>query len=315
MMLKETILNIDNLYIQYSGLDVVRDVTLSLKRGEILGIIGESGCGKSTLINAVLGLLDSQGEVTGGTIRFFGEDMTQMSVDELQEIRGKRISAVFQNPGSTLNPIRKVKHQFYDTMCSHGKCEKKFAEEHAVDLLKKLNLPDPERILNSYPVQFSGGMNQRIAIALAMCQKPELIIGDELTSALDVTVQAQVVGELLNLRDLFSTAMIIVSHNMGMVSYMADTIAVMYAGEIVEYGSKNEIMNDPRHPYTRALIRSIPLLDGNLPSGLPGRRPNLGEYKVTCNFAERCCYCTERCLRESVSLRNVSENHFIRCII
>lgn len=315
MKSNETILHVDHLYIQYSGLDVVRNAFFDLKRGEILGIIGESGCGKSTLINAVLGLLDAQGEVTNGSIQFFGQDITKMSVEELQQIRGKRISAVFQNPGSTLNPIRKVKHQFYETLSAHGKCDKKAAEERALDLLKKLNLPDPQRIMNSYPVQFSGGMNQRIAIALAMAQNPEIIIGDELTSALDVTVQAQVVSELLHLKENFSTAMIIVSHNMGMISYMADTIAVMYAGEIVEYGAKDEIMNDPHHPYTKALIEAIPLPDGNLPEGLPGRRPNLGEYLDTCNFADRCRYCTSRCRKEAVTLRKLTDHHSVRCFI
>lgn len=292
------LLQVDHLNIQYSGMDVVKDVSFTLRRGEILGIIGESGCGKSTLVNAVLGMLDHHGSITGGKIFFHDAELTAMPTAAMRALLGKSIGAVFQNPGASLNPIRKVRAQFYDTIRAHIPMEKQAMEAKIMALLEKLELPRSGSILDRYPVQCSGGMNQRIALALAMILEPELIIGDEPTSALDVTVQAQVVKEMLRLRDTFYTGMLLVTHNMGLISHMVDTVAVMYAGRIVEYGKKEEVMQAPAHPYTKALMAATPLLNGILPKGLPGRRPNLGEYKENCNFAPRCVQRTGICRYE-----------------
>ncbi|MDO4542433.1 MAG: ABC transporter ATP-binding protein, partial [Bacillota bacterium] len=227
---------------------------------------------------------------------------------------GHGMGAVFQNPGSSLNPIRKVKHQFYDAIKAHtAAMSQAEMDEKITALLKKLELPQGERIMNSYPVEFSGGMNQRIAIALAMILEPALLIGDEPTSALDVTVQAQVVKELMKLRAELNTAVIIVSHNMGVISHMADHIAVMYAGHVVEYGKKEMITAAPSHPYTQALMAAIPRLDGTLPQGLPGRRPNLGEEIKGCSFSPRCSLATAKCRREFPPCVELNSEHWFLC--
>lgn len=310
---REPLLDVEHLQITYNGLPVVRDVSFQLGRGEILGIIGESGCGKSTLINGVLNMLNEGGKIDGGNIRFDGDDITCLSPERMRPYLGRRIGAVFQNPGSSLNPIRRVKHQFYDAICAHQDMKKDDMDEIIVSLLRKLELPRAEQIMNSYPVEFSGGMNQRIAIALAMVLRPELLIGDEPTSALDVTVQTQVVKEMLKLREDFQTSIIIVSHNMGVIAHMADRIAVMYAGYIVEYGSAAQVIASPHHPYTKSLIAAIPALDGRLPQGLEGRRPNLGEEIEGCPFSPRCREAKECCQRELPSLAAVGKDHRVMC--
>lgn len=309
----EPILKLEHLKIKYNGTDVVKNVSFLLYPGEILGIIGESGCGKSTVINGILNMLNEQGEIADGSITFCGENITCLPTDQMRHYLGHRIGSVFQNPGASLNPIRKVKYQFYDAIRAHRSMDKESMDREIISILKNLELPDAERIMNSYPVEFSGGMNQRIAIALAMVLKPELLIGDEPTSALDVTVQTQVVREMMKLREDFHTSMIIVSHNMGVISYMSDRIAVMYAGHIVEYGKKERMISSPRHPYTKALIAAIPALDGRLPRGLVGRRPNLGEEIPGCPFSPRCAEAEKNCGEHLPKLLCCDGDHWVMC--
>lgn len=260
----ENLLQIKDLDVGYGKVNIIKDINFTLKKGEILGIVGESGCGKSTLLKSIMQLMSTGAIVKKGEILFRQTDMLSISQEELRKIRGSRLGVIFQNPGMSLNPLRKIKHQFIETIQSHKKVNKKEAYKHIVDMLGKLNLEDGERILNSFPFELSGGMNQRVAICLAMIMEPELILADEPTSALDVTVQAQVVEELIKLRDKFSTSMIIVSHNMGVVAKMADKIGVMYEGRMVEYGEKTQVLTNPSHSYTKALLDAVPIMGGEI---------------------------------------------------
>lgn len=254
------LLDIQHLWVQYPcGKAVLQDVSLRLQAGEILCVIGESGSGKSTLLQAIL-RLPGKVEITRGEILFAGQDLCALQGEALRNIRGKGIGMVFQEPGASLNPIRKIGTQFYEALRAHGPISRRQADEKARILLSCLDLGDPERILRSCPVQLSGGMNQRVAIALAMALEPAVLLADEPTSALDVTVQVQIVAELQKLRDQFGTSILVVTHNMSVVAKLADTVAVMAGGHIVEYGARDTMLGSPTHPYTRSLLAAVPRL-------------------------------------------------------
>ena len=293
------------------GREVLHDVSLRLHEGEILCIIGESGSGKTTLLNAVLGM-PGKVEITRGEILFAGQNLCAMKGEELRRIRGRGIGMIYQEPGASLNPIRRIGIQFYDTMRAHMKISKKEAEEKALVLLSKMGLPEPERVLKSCPVQLSGGMNQRVAIALAMALEPALLLADEPTSALDVTVQAQIVEELLKLRREYGKTLVVVTHNMGVVAKMADKVSVMYGGRIVEYGRRDHILKAPAHPYTRALLAAVPKLDGPPPKAIPGQRfshfPAVG-----CAFANRCPHAQKDCGTRDMQPIFLDEEHWTLC--
>jgi len=244
--------------ISYAGQKVVENADFQINTGEILGIVGESGSGKSTLVKAALGILNNEGRVDRGKILFHGKDLTTMYGEPLRRIRGAEIGMVFQNPGASLSPIRKISEQFYETIREHRRLDKQSAKEEILLLFEKLQLWDGERILDSYPFELSGGMNQRVAIALTMMLQPSLILADEPTSALDVTVQSQVIKELMQIRDLFGTSILIVTHNIGVAAHMADQIVVMRQGRIVEKGRKEDIIFRPQERATRKLIDATP---------------------------------------------------------
>ncbi|MDD5953501.1 MAG: ABC transporter ATP-binding protein [Oscillospiraceae bacterium] len=288
-------MNVEQLDVSYNGTQILKDLTLELNQGEILGIVGESGSGKSTLLKTMMGILGDNGQIDHGKLEFDGIDLIRISKEELRKLRGTRLGMVFQHPGMAFNPIRKIGVQFLESMRSHGKVEKKEAIAQILDIFQKLSLRDGERILNSYPFELSGGMNQRVAIALAMVMHPEILLADEPTSALDVTVQAQCVKEMMDLRDQLGTTIVIVTHNMGVVSYMADKIAVMYAGHLIEYGRKTDVLKNPQHPYTKALIGAIPVIGGGKLSGIPGCPPVFGEIYDGCPFAPRCAEARPAC--------------------
>ncbi len=275
------LLELKNLSVRYpDGRDVVlQDVELALHAGEITCVIGESGCGKSTLFHTVL-QLPGRVRITGGSVAFAGKNLQNLSLRELQEIRGTGIGAVFQEPGASLDPIRKIHRQFYDVLHAHDRgIRKAEARSRAAVLLRSMEFADPDRILDSCPVQLSGGMNQRVAIALAMVLEPKLLLADEPTSALDVTTQAQVLRELLILRERYGTAMLLITHNMGVVAKMADRVAVLQGGRIVEYGSRREVLGQPRHPYTRELLAAVPRLVGANATGFLQREAlNAGNH-------------------------------------
>ena len=253
----EPILAVEHLQVCYLGRPVLEDINLTMEPGQILGIVGESGSGKSTLIKAAMGLLGNDGAVTRGDILYKNQNVTDVRGEELRKLRGPEMGMIFQNTGASLCPIRTIEDQLYESVLQHEKTSKQEIKERAMDLFEKMKLSDGERILKSYPFELSGGMNQRVGIMMAMILGPSLLFADEPTSALDVTVQAQVVREMMKMRELFGTAIAIVTHNIGVVEYMADKVAVMYQGRLVEYGDTKQVIQHPEEEYTRKLINAV----------------------------------------------------------
>ena len=256
----ETLLRYEHVDIAYLGQPAVEDVSFSLSSGEILGIVGESGSGKSTLIKAAMGLLGSEGRVTGGSIRYKGRDLTALPQKELRKLCGPELGYIFQSAGSSFCPIRTVGAQLYETMREHERISKADFEARAMEMLQKLGFENGKRILESYPFELSGGMQQRIGIAAAMLLKPGVLFADEATSALDVTLQKQVVEEMRMVRDTFGTAIVLVAHNLGVIGAMADNVLVLKDGKAVEYGKTGDVLANPQADYTRALLAAVPRL-------------------------------------------------------
>ena len=250
----------DSVEVCYGEKAIVEEISFTLKPGEILGIAGESGSGKSTIIKAALGILGPSGKVTKGDIRFQGKNLPDLTEREMQKIRGAKIGMIFQDAGSSFCPVRTIGDQIYETMAAHETIQRREAEERALELLGKLGFKDGRRILESYSFELSGGMNQRIGIVLAMLLNPSVILADEPTSALDVSVQKQAVEEMLLLRELYGTAMVLVTHNIGVISAMADAVLVLKEGRIVEYGAAKQVLNAPREAYTKELMDAVPKL-------------------------------------------------------
>ena len=251
-------LNIDHLNISYNHTPAVQDLSLAVGAGQIVGIAGESGSGKSTMLRSIIGLLGREGKIISGDIWFENRQLQLLGEKEMEKIRGKDISMIFQQPESSFDPVATIGKQFCEALRVHEKISKKEALGRGMELLKKLHFPDPKRIMNSYAFELSGGMCQRAAIALGMVCNPKLLLADEPTSALDVTVQSQTADALMELRENFGTAILMVTHNIGVIAYMADYVGIMYKGKLVEWGKKEEILLEAEHPYTKALIRAIP---------------------------------------------------------
>ena len=256
----EALLRYNHVDISYLGQPVIRDVSFSLHSGEILGIVGESGSGKSTLIKAAMGLLGSEGSITGGEICYRGRLLNRLPPREMRTLCGSELGYIFQNAGSSFCPIRTVGAQLYETMKEHEKISRKDFEAQALELLGKLGFADGKRILASYPFELSGGMQQRIGIAAAMLLNPSVLFADEPTSALDVTIQKQVVEEMLMVRETFGTAIVLVTHNLGVIGAMTDRVLVLENGRCVECGSTRQVLSQPRADYTKALLAAVPRL-------------------------------------------------------
>lgn len=256
-------LEIKDLTVQYgSQPPTIEHFNLSMKKGEIISVVGESGSGKTTVIRAVLGALAGSGKVTAGDILFQGESLLGNSKEEWRRLRGTKMSMIFQDCGGTLNPIRRIGSQYVEYIRAHSKKSKDEAWAQAVSMLEKMRLPDSENIMKSYPHQLSGGMRQRVGIAMAMTFQPQLLLADEPTSALDVTTQAQIVRQMMELRDSFGTGIIIVTHNLGVAAYMADQLIVMQNGKVVDQGTRDEVMDHPTNDYTKRLLKAVPEMEG-----------------------------------------------------
>ncbi|MFR5858131.1 MAG: ABC transporter ATP-binding protein [Clostridia bacterium] len=276
----------------------VDDISFKVNRGEILGIVGESGSGKSVTAMSIMGLLrNTTGKVMGGEALFHGKDLLKLSDKEIRAIRGKHISMVFQEPMTSLNPVLTVGEQIAETIIRHEKVSKSEAWNRAKELLDVVQIPLSEKRLKEYPHELSGGMRQRVMIAMALCCNPELIIADEPTTALDVTIQLQILELFKSLRDKFNMSVILITHDMGVIAEMADNVMVMYAGNMVEYGDTATILNHPEHPYTKALMEAVPRLDEEKDklNAIPGIIPGLTNMPDGCHFNPRCKYATNKC--------------------
>ncbi len=299
---------------------VLDNISFSLSSGETLGIVGESGCGKSMTSLAIMGLVPTPpGRVVGGTIRLNGEDLLTAGEARMRQIRGNKISMIFQEPMTALNPVFTVGDQIAETLILHERLSKRDARDRAVEMLRAVQIPIPERRANEYPHQLSGGMRQRVMIAMALACKPSVLIADEPTTALDVTVQAQVFDLLKELQESIKSAIILITHDMGVVAEVADRIAVMYAGRIIETARTAEILENPRHPYTQGLIKCVPHLDLDMTAEraplfeIPGVVPPLTQLGTGCAFAERCPRKMPKCLTNKPPEFAVNSGHTSVC--
>ncbi len=279
------------------SLRAVNEVSFSLERGRILGLVGESGSGKSVTGFSIIGLLDRPGRITGGQILFDGTDLTKLSGEEMRRLRGRRIAMVFQDPMMTLDPVLTIGRQMVEAVLAHEAVSKETARQRARDALGLVGIPSPEERLAAYPHQFSGGMRQRVAIAIALLHRPDVIIADEPTTALDVTIQSQIIAEFQRLVEMNGTAVIWITHDLAIVSRLADDIAVMYAGRLVVTGAASDVLSDQRHPYTKGLIASVPSENrrGERLAQIPGMTPSLLRLPQGCSFRLRCARATEAC--------------------
>jgi peptide/nickel transport system permease protein len=297
-------------------IEAVRDVSFDLAPGQVLGIVGESGSGKSTLGLSIIQLLDAPGRVTGGEIWFQGRDLTRVSNPAMSSIRGAKIGMIFQDPGASLNPVRTVGTQLQETLRQHRSLRPAAAREAARQALAAVHIADPDRVLRAYPFQISGGMQQRVMIALAMASQPVLLILDEPTSALDVTTQAQLLDELAGLRQRFGTSMIFISHDIALLSEIAETILVMYAGQVCEHGPRDQVIEAPQHPYTQALLNAVERVaipgDGRL-AAIPGDPPDPANRAPGCPFAPRCPHAMPVCIQLVPVPISVGPGHVAAC--
>lgn len=292
----------------------LEDVSFSLKTGEILGVVGESGAGKSMVGNSIIGLLGKPAHITHGEILLEGKRIDNLSDDEMEKIRGKSIGAIFQDPLTSLNPLFTIGDQLIETIRIHSNLSEKEARERAIRLLEATGVPAADKRMDNYPHQFSGGMRQRVVIALALSADPKLIIADEPTTALDVSVQAQIIELLKKLCEENGTAVILVTHDMGVIAETADRVAVMYAGRLAEIGPVEEMIHDAEHPYTIGLMGSIPKIgdEQDRLSQIPGAMPHLTEVPSGCAFHPRCPLAEERCIRERPGLQSCG-NKLVAC--
>ncbi len=295
----------------------VDGVSFDLHRGETLGIVGESGSGKSVTNLSIINLISTPpGKIVGGEVLFHGKDLLKMSQNEIREIRGNKISMIFQDPMTSLNPFLRISTQMIETIMLHQKIDKKAAKEKAIEMLKLAGIPAPEKRIDQNPHQFSGGMRQRVMIAMALSCNPEILIADEPTSALDVTIQAQILELMRELTRKLGTAVILITHSLGVVAGMCDTICVMYAGRIVERGRTEQIFESPRHPYTQGLIHSVPRLDQETKDRLysiPGQPPNVIDLPDCCPFYPRCEKAMDICKKKYPPVTSFEHNQSASC--
>jgi oligopeptide/dipeptide ABC transporter ATP-binding protein len=321
-MKKDILLEITGLqthfYTDEGVVKAVDGIDVTIHSGETLALVGESGCGKSVTALSILQLVALPGRIAGGRISFEGQNLLDLNEKQMQGIRGNRISFIFQEPMTSLNPVYKIGAQVAEVVRLHQRRKPGEADRRAVEMLAKVGIPDPERRMKEYPHQMSGGMRQRVMIAMALACNPTLIIADEPTTALDVTIQAQILDLMNNLKKRFGTSILLITHDLGVVAEMAQSVAVMYAGQIVEYARVEALFSNPRHPYTIGLMASIPSFDEPIPpdrmlNTIPGIVPSLIGLPPGCTFRERCSSVSARCAQESIPLIDTGDGHMVRC--
>lgn len=319
-MENRSFLEVKDLVVQYTSdgriIHAVNGVSISLEKGKSLGLVGETGAGKTTVAKSILRILPDHGaKFVNGEVYLNGQNLVKLSEDKMQKVRGGEIAMVFQDPMTALNPIKRVGDQIAEAVIHHSKCTKKEAEDRAVEMLKTVGISEDR--FGEYPHQFSGGMKQRVVIAMALACNPQLLLADEPTTALDVTIQAQVLDMISDLREKLGTSMILITHDMGVVAQSCDDVAVMYAGEIIEHGTKEQIFDHPSHPYTIGLFNAIPSMNTEEEylhpiDGLPPDPSNLPEG---CNFSPRCPFATEECRKAgTIQEMETEDGHLCRCL-
>lgn len=317
----DTILKIRNLKVYFDGYygttQVLNNISFDIRKGEALGIVGESGCGKSITALSVMGLLQSPPARIEGSINFCGTELLDLNSKSMQAIRGNRISMIFQDPMTSLNPVFTIGHQLSEVFMLHQNMTKDDARRASIEALRMVDVAMPEKRIKDYPYQLSGGMRQRVMIAMALACKPELLIADEPTTALDVTIQAQVLDLMRNLRDTTGTAIAFITHDLGVVSEMCERAVVLYCGEIVEEAMVDELFSHPKHPYTKGLLSALPQRGsrGKKLYVIPGTVPPAGQYPKGCVFAPRCTFAKDRCHNEKPEVTTFGNNHKVKCFM
>ena len=293
----------------------VDDVSIDVPAGRVVGIVGESGCGKSMTARSIMGLVKYPGKITGGSVKLCGRELLGLSEREMSDIRGRDISMIFQEPMTSLNPVVPVGKQVRETVLLHSKMSRREADEETVRIFEKVGISEPVKRLKAYPHQLSGGLRQRVMIAMAMVCRPKLLIADEPTTALDVTVQAQILRLMSQLRDETGMSIVLISHDLGVIAELCDYVYVMYAGRVVEQAEVFELFEHPAHPYTKGLLNSVSALTrgGERLDTIPGAVPNLLHLGAGCAFAPRCAQCREDCKKTRPELSEVSPGHMARC--
>jgi peptide/nickel transport system ATP-binding protein len=316
----DTLLNIKGLRTHFftdnGEVPAVDGVDIYINKGEILGVVGESGCGKSVTSLSVMRLIPTPpGKIVGGAIEFKGEDLVSVTEKRMRKLRGNEIAMIFQEPMTSLNPVFTIGDQIGETVRLHRNMSKKEGRLHAIEMLKKVGIPRPESIVDEYPHQLSGGMRQRVMIAMAMSCDPELLIADEPTTALDVTIQAQILDLMRKLNKETGAAIMMITHDLGVVAEMCDRVVVMYAGKVIEEGDVRTIFKNPQHPYTKGLIQSVPRMDDKLDRlySIPGNVPTPGSMPIGCRFAPRCEYVMDKCHQALPELVTVEPGHKCSC--
>ena len=313
-----TLLEVKDLSMFYltksSCVRAVNEVSFTVREGETFGLVGESGCGKSTAVRSLIRLLPEAGKIVSGTITYKGQDVTAMSEREVRRLRGREIGMIFQDPMTSLNPVTKVSKQFYESLKAEGLSRREM-RDRAIELLRLVDIPEPEQRLDNYVHEMSGGMRQRVMIAIALASRPKLLLADEPTTALDVTIQDQIIALLNSLRAKLGMSVLLVTHDLGVVNEMCDHVAVMYAGRIVETADTHGLLHDSRHPYTCGLINSLPAEHDTRTRLEPihGAPPNLAQEIVGCPFALRCPYATDVCRSVLPEMSEVAPGHQVRC--
>ncbi|CCQ96691.1 oligopeptide ABC transporter (ATP-binding protein) [[Clostridium] ultunense Esp] len=318
--MENILLQVDGLKTQFISdgrvIPAVDGVDLTVQKGETVGLVGESGSGKSVTSLSIMRLLPKKGaHITAGHIFFKGNNLLQLPEEKMRQIRGNEIAMIFQEPMTSLNPVYTIGQQIAETVILHRGYSKKEARAHAIEMLKKVNIPRAEKIVDEYPHQLSGGMRQRVMIAMAISCDPELLIADEPTTALDVTIQAQILDQMKELREKLGTSILLITHDLGVIAEMCNRVVVMYAGQVVEHADVFTLFEQPAHPYTKGLMKAMPPMDQDVErlDSIPGNVPLPGIIKKGCRFASRCLYAKAKCLEEEPPLFTLREGHQSRC--